>query len=388
MKKTAFEKQVKRRITARNFEFFAVCPPGLKGVCKNELRRLGLSEESLDQTKGGIGFFAPPSVCMELNLKLGSASRILMRIDGFKADTFRHLEQKMAGIDWHLYLPINVEPAFKVTCSKSALYHSDAVAQRCERIIRQHMSNAEGKTCPSKKHRQTIYIRAVQDRFTISLDSSGDPLYKRGIKKTTTPAPLRETIAFAMLKWTDFSADDILVDPMCGSGTFSLEAAMIKTGMPPGYTRSFAFQDWPGFSRKTFAWLKSQAKSNFIPYFRPEIFASDIGDNAVQALKHNASPLFENLCAVYRSDFFSLAPPSDKKGVIVLNPPYGKRLGENNQTSAFYRELSTKLKKDFKGWRAGIIFPSVSLFKASGLSLIPHPVFHGGLDVVAGTGII
>jgi putative N6-adenine-specific DNA methylase len=391
MEQTAFEKRVKRRAGGREHDFFIVCSPGLETVCRSEIITAGFPESKLKPVEGGIEFRGRISDCATMNLMLRSPSRILMRIGRFKADSFEKLEKKINAIDFPLFLPKNCRLRFSITARKSRLYHSDAIAERCETVILEQLKSTD--TFTSKKvSAQTVYIRAEQDEFLVSLDSTGDLLFKRGVKEKVTAAPLRENLAFAMLFWTGFTAGDILLDPMCGSGTFSLEAAMIKAGAAPGHFRSFAFESWPGFSRKAFAHLKKLAHKNQASASEKQIFASDIDDYAVAVMRQNMAPHdFCQTIDLCQKDFFSLSPsmiPSDKKGVIMLNPPYGKRLEEKTGTKVFYREIEKKLISDFKGWRLGIIFPSKEIMKHSLLALQWKPIFHGGLDIFAGIGII
>lgn len=393
MKPSSHEKRVKRRIIGREHFFFAACAPGLKKVCLNEMLGLGFPEDNLEITQGGIEFKSKLNSCMLFNLNLRSPSKILMRISHFKADSFKKLEKKINAIDWILYLPENCHLKFNVTTRKSRLYHSDAIAQRCEKIILDQLRLGSGVTEPSgKAPTQTIHIRVEQDNFTISLDSTGELLFKRGIKQKVAKAPLRENLAFAMLFWAGFSKEDILIDPMCGSGTFSVEAAMIKTGLPPGFFRSFAFENWPGFSQKAYSYIKKQAEKHFTGCSETQIFASDIDEMALTAMKQNIShPWLNPVIEVSKTDFFTLRPSvisPGKKGVVMLNPPYGKRLGEKSDTRSFYREIGKKLAADFKGWRAGIILPSRECKAHLGLKLELKPIYHGGLDVFAGIGII
>jgi putative N6-adenine-specific DNA methylase len=393
MKLSSFEKRIKRRIIAREHDFFAVCSPGLKKICRDEMLALGLPEDSLRVIPGGIEFKSKPETCLLFNLHLRSPSRILMRISQFKADSFEKLEKKIQAIDWILYLPQNCSLKLNVTARKSRLYHSDAIVQRCEKIIQHQLSMDPGSRASSKpKADQTIYVRAENNEFTISLDSTGDLLFKRGIKKNVHTAPLREIIASAMLFWAGFSQDDILIDPMCGSGTFSLEAAMMKTKMPPGFFRSFTFETWPGFAPKTYAYMKKQARKTFLNFPAKQIFASDIDKMATTALAQNISnPLFKSIIDIREQDFFSIDPSQisrAKKGVVMLNPPYGKRLGEKTDTQSFYHEVGKKLTADFKGWRAGILLPSRKYPSYLGLKLELKPIFHGGLDLFAGIGMI
>ena len=369
-----------------------MCSPGLKTLCQSEILESGLSGDKLEMIQGGIEFNARLTDCMQLNLHLRSASRILMRISRFKADSFEKLEKKLQAIDWILYLPKNANLKFNVTARKSRLYHSDAIAQRCERIIVNQLGSVSGDKPDKKTSPQTLYIRAENDAFTLSLDSTGDLLFKRGIKQNVGKAPLRENLAFAMLAWAKFSTQDILIDPMCGSGTFSLEAAMMTTLVPPGFFRSFAFEAWPGFSHKTYAFQKHQAKEKFLSFTRKQIFASDVDEMALAAMKENLSHhAFTHIIDLAGKDFFSIDPSRispGKKGVIMLNPPYGKRLEENKDARNFYREIGKKLTADFKGWRIGIVLPSRADHACLDLKLELKPIFHGGLDVFAGIGII
>ena len=391
MKTSSFEKRVKRRIIGREHRFFAVCSPGLKTICRNEMLASGFPEDNIRVIQGGIEFKSKPETCMQFNLNLRSPLKILMRINQFKADSFRKLEKKIDAIDWILYLPQNSSPNFNVTSKKSRLYHSDAIAQRCEKIILNQLSSGFTSSAKNKSN-QTINIRAVHDDFTISLDSTGELLFKRGIKQKVSKAPLRENLAFAMLFWTQFSKDDILIDPMCGSGTFSLEAAMMKTKVPPGFFRSFAFENWPGFSPKTYAYLKKQAKKKLLPFSEKQIFASDIDDTALAALEQNISNHdFCHIIDTSKKDFFSINSSMispGKKGVVLLNPPYGKRLGKKTNTQSFYREIGKKLAADFKGWRVGIILPSRPCKFYLELKLELKPIYHGGLDIFAGIGMV
>ena len=390
---SSFEKRIKRRITGRDHEFFAVCSPGLKKVCQTEMRATGFPENDMRVIEGGIEYKAKPDICMAFNLNLRSPSRILMRISRFKATSFKELEKKIDAIDWILYLPQNCSIKMTVTTKKSRLYHSDAIARRCEKIILNHLNiNGGVRSIEKNTSNQTIFIRADHDHFIISLDSTGDLLFKRGIKKKVALAPLRETIAFAMLSRARFSTEDILIDPMCGSGTFSLEAAMMKTNIPPGFFRAFAFENWPGFSHKTFAYQKKQAEKQFLSFSDKQIFASDIDDTAIAALKNNiAHHEFTRIIDISKKDFFSILPSGispGRKGVIMLNPPYGKRLGKKNNTKKFYRNIGKKLVADFKGWRVAIILPSPECTSYLGMKLDLKPVFHGGLDIFTGIAVI
>jgi putative N6-adenine-specific DNA methylase len=411
MKPSAFEKRVKRRITALSHDFLAVCPPGLKTICKNELTALGSDIQDIHILPGGVAFTAKLALVCFATISLGSPTKVLMRIAAFKADNFSKLEKKLRQIPWELFLPGNTDLNIQVTAHKSRLYHSGAIAERCKPIIEASLS-ASPLALPMTKSqilspkngidsnplqfsdepsKQTLLIRADNDQFELSLDMSGEPLFKRGIKQRVISAPLRENLAFAILKAAGFSKQDVLIDPMCGSGTFSMEAAMFQANIPPGFFRPFAFEQWPGFRKANFEYLKTKAKNDFSLATSPGIFASDIDTNALSCLdaaigQHD----FLKTVQTHKINFFDLQPKelSSKKGVVVLNPPYGKRLDQDMDKTLFFKEIGRKLAADFKGWRAGIIYPEKNLGQALGLPLRPMPFFHGGLDLFAGIGII
>ncbi len=244
---TAFDKRLKRRFAGRRHDFFAVCAPGLEKICAWELAQILGDGAGIFVTRGGASFSGKPDAGYLANLCMGSASRILMRLADFYASSFSVLEKKLSGIDWEIFLPPNPALSVKVSTRKSRLFHSDAVAQRIRASVAARLGEGTAGSQDTKSLSQTLFIRLDQDRCHISLDMSGELLFKRGIKSHVTKAPLRETLAFSLLWLTRFSPGDILMDPMCGSGTFSVEAARIQAGIPPGCFRRFAFQSWPGF---------------------------------------------------------------------------------------------------------------------------------------------
>ena len=376
-KPSAFEKRIKRRISARPHVFFAVYPPGLGSVCEKEVLQVSQKAREIfsDHYKisdikvlpGGIEFKTRLKTACLANILMGSSTRILMRLASFKADGFRRLEAQVKAIDWELYLPHQALADIRVTTHKSRLYHSTAIADRIRPIVhdrlclkdtlRHHDVTGSAGSIP-----QTLMVRGENDRFELSLDMSGTPLYKRGIKEKIVKAPLRETLAFAILTRLGLSEQDTLVDPMCGSGTFSLEGAMMQCAMPPGAFRSFAFEAWPGFEEKSITHARNKlmaaARACMDAGTLPPIPAQDLDRTAIDHLKQTCTrdKVFQRICPVC-DDFFNLKPPpiTDNQGVIVLNPPYGIRLDQNNDITTFYKKIGQKLTADFKGWRAGII---------------------------------
>ena len=407
---SAFEKRIKRRISARPHVFFAVCPPGLGGICEQEIFQVSQKAKEIfsDQYRisdikglpGGIEFKTRLKTACLANILMGSATRILMRVASFKAESFRRLEDRIKAVDWDLYLPCQALPDIKVSTHKSRLYHSAAIADRIKPILHGPLFSKDAfphTNIPEKLSdiSQTLMVRADNDRFELSLDMSGAPLYKRGIKEKVVKAPLRETLAFAILTRLGLSANDTLVDPMCGSGTFSLEGAMMQSQLPPGVFRSFAFEAWPGFEKKSMVHAHDKLMSAAADFMAdcplPPIWARDLDATAIDHLKQTCTrhQAFQRIRPV-SDDFFNISPPAvtDNKGVVVLNPPYGIRLDKNQDITAFYKEIGHKLSADFKGFRAAIICPGQQEFQALNLGLSPMPIFHGGLDLYAAVGII
>lgn len=211
-------RRIKKHITGRQHEFFAVTAPRLEKVCQKELNSILPQNETFVQT-GGVTFFGKPEAMYSANLHLRSATRILMRIGDIKASNFTEFAAKMARISFELYLSDACLPQITVATHHCRLYHSDALAETALGYFRGLFPNAAtGPDAPS------LYIRGVDDRFEFSLDTSGDKLYMRGLKTQGGAAPLRETLAYAILQKAGYK-DGPLIDPMCGSGTFSLEAA-------------------------------------------------------------------------------------------------------------------------------------------------------------------
>jgi putative N6-adenine-specific DNA methylase len=235
-----------------------------------------------------------------------------------------------------------------------------------------------------------LFVRLQDNRLTLSIDSSGEHLHKRAIKTHHATAPLRETLAAAVLKLADFDPAEPLIDPLCGAGTFSLEAAMRAKNVAAGYFRKFAFMGWPAFQPARWAHLKKQAGADIKILQEPLIFASDRSPNACQALTAClARNALSDAVRVEQKDVFDLLPHqlTDRKGLMVINPPYGIRLGTEKQSQDLIRGLLKKLRADFQGWRLALIAPPWA-----DLSALPalrfYRLLHGGLRLVLGVAKI
>ncbi len=387
---SSLTKRIKRHVIGRVRTYFAVTAPGLEELCLKEIKALGLPLENAAAVPGGVEFRGRLVACYQANLHLRTAGRILMRIDQFKATNFRQIENKAARIPWELYLPALSLPRIKVSTHHCRIYHTDAISERilnCISKSRLQVSPAANSAGPAN---QTLYVRGLADRFTVSVDSSGTHLHKRGIKKPAGQAPLRETFAAAALMLAGYRGRKPLIDPMCGTGTFSLEAATIAKNLPPGGFRRFAFMDWPSFRRKQWAYLKQESKADSSE-ISPQIYASDIDPVACNRLKEclTQHPLSETV-RVSHQDFFDIDPKdlTDRSGLVVINPPYGRRLENRPKSEGLFLDICARLKRKYQGWQIILISPTRRLAQRVPFELAKHPISHGGLKPIMMIGKI
>ncbi len=388
--RSAFEKRLKRRIISRRHKFFVAAAPGFEALCCDELRGLSLVNPKIDVCEGGVEFQGHVHECYLANLRLHTASRILMRIHEFKSSNFRQFEKKLADIDWELYFLPDTTPQIRVSTKNSRLFHKQAIAEKVVKSISTRLSDVtqtlDDETTP--RYDQTVFIRGVNDCFSLSLDSSGQLLYKRGIKTHGGKAPVRETIAAAALRLSGYTGEEPLVDPMCGSGTFSIEGALMVNQVPAGWHREFGFMAWPFFRRQRWEYIRKQAWNGEVKSGGPVIFASDQDRHACGALKNSISRyLFSSSIQVRCRDFFDLMPDNiDKQhcrhsGLLVVNPPYGLRMGDRNSVKHMIPEILKKLFKDFKGWKLAMIMPDKVFIDKVPYTFKAYPFFHGGLNL-------
>lgn len=383
---TAFQKRIKRQVTARDHDFFAVTAPGLERLCAQELARLDPPPDALEPVTGGVAFRGRLTALYQANLHLRTATRILMRLTRFKATRFDQVHQKLSDFPWELFLFKDQPRDLIVTTRRSRLYHREAIAEQVQRSIQERLED-RGEPAGGPCDLQRLHVRFDQDRANLSLDSSGVALYKRGLKTQGARAPLRETLAAGVLTWAGYQPGRPLVDPMCGGGTFSLEAAGMALGIPAGMRRAFAFEGWPAFRPNHWQHLRLTAQPNTPPAPLPQIFASDREAAVCAALGAEVERNgLAHVISVTRRDFKALKPGDlpgrDPPGLIVLNPPYGVRLGSRPQAHQAIAALGRHLGAHWKGWRVAVILPERSLARHFGRSLTLRPLRHGGLDLV------
>lgn len=369
-------------------ELFAACAPGLEPYLERELRALGIA--SLNAAPGGVTFRGGLSDLYRANLHLRTASRVLVRLGRFHAAEFWQLHKRAARLPWEKYLRPGQPVALRVTCHKSKLYHSDAVAERVAKAIGERMGQPVDWQSPAADDdgesaaalaAQRIVIRLDHDECTLSLDSSGELLHRRGYRLATAKAPLRETLAAGVLLASGWVPGQPLLDPFCGSGTLPIEAALLALNIPPGRARDFAFRRWPGYDAALFESLRVQPE---IPAPVPlPISGSDRDAGAIEAARANAERAGVAASVEFIQRPVSAITPSAASGWIVTNPPYGLRVRQNRDLRDLYAAFGNVVRERFRGWRVAFLCPDAALAHHTGLALAGSPLSfaHGGLTV-------
>ena len=318
-----------------------------------ELRTIGLKIGT--SVAGGVEFSGNVADLQRANLWSRVANRIVVRVDEFHASTFHELERRAKKVEWGRYISPGTNVRFRVTCRKSRLYHSDAVAQRLgaavERAGGKFASTTDDDEDESTVHDAQLFIvRIADDICTISADSSGELLHRRGYRQAIGKAPLRETLAAAMLFGSEWDKSAPLVDPMCGSGTIAIEGAMIARNIAPGTGRKFAFEKWPDHDPRTWNAMMDAAREAVIERATAPIIASDRDAGAVASTIANAerARVASDIEVSERAISAIELPPGP--GWIVTNPPYGLRVGETGPLRNLYSQLGRILRERGKGY--------------------------------------
>ena len=379
---TAFEKRVKRHVVGRQHDFFAATTPGAEALTAGELAALGLPGRAV---AGGAEFSGRLHDAYRANLSLRTASRVLMRIHAFRAAAFRSLEKAASEFAWELFLPAGAPARLHVSTHHCRLHHTGAVAERLAAIIAERLEQAAPQPAAAGAGpAPQVFVRGVDDRFVVSLDSSGPNLYLRGIKTHSGKAPLRETLAAAALMLAGFTGAQTLLDPMCGAGTFALEAALMAKRIPPGWFREFAFAAWPGFRAARWDFIRRQAAGQALGLDHPVIFASDIDPEACRRLEDCLGRCaLSDAVSVTCRDFFELDPRdlADRPGLLALNPPYGRRLGSASGSRELIRAITARIRSRYVGWKFILLLPAGRRLPELGSPVQAYPFQHGGLEV-------
>ena len=362
-------------------ELFAVSPPGIEALLARELAALGIKGRAVP---GGVELNGDAATIRRVNLESRLASRLLMRFARFRTLHLNELEKLTAKLDVAPFLRADEPLAVRATCIKSKIYHSGAAEERVHRGLAKklgaNVTVAKTDLDEDDAPPQTVLVRFDHDVCTLSLDTSGAHLHKRGYKLETAKAPLRETLAAALLADAGYRGDEAFVDPLCGSGTFAIEAALIATRTAPGRLRRFAFERWPSNDAGAMRLLRTAADARRRPAPAP-IVASDRDEGAVLATRRNAERAQVEIDV--RQHALSDSQPPASHGVLLTNPPYGVRVGDPARLRDLYATLGKVASRQFAEWTVGFITTDARLAHASGLAFTrsSEPVPHGGLKI-------
>lgn len=354
------------------FEILAICAPGQEDALQNELEHHGFGPAQ--PIAGGVTFMGGWPDVWRANLNLRGAARLLARLGSFPAAHLAQLDKRAHRVPWADILPQGVQIRVEASCHKSKIYHQKAAAQRIETALKDCVDaqiNAEAALC--------IKLRIDQDICTVSIDTSGEALHKRGIKQAVGKAPMRENMAALILNSCGYQPGMSLYDPMCGSGTFVLEAAEMSSGLQPGRARGFAFEGLRHFDAAAFAAMRKTERAQTPA---PVFFGSDRDGGAIKSSIANADRArVADLCHFTCASVSDIARPDVPPGLVVINPPYGMRIGERRPLFALYGTMGRVLRERFQGWRVGIVCPDAGLIRAMDLPFQPQPqqIMHGGI---------
>ena len=357
-----------------SFEIFLATAPGLEEALYEEVRMTGFKQAKA--LKGGVSIQGGWPEVWRANLWLRGASKVLARIASFKALHLSDLEARAKEVGWADILRPEYGFRVEVSCSKSRIYHTGAAAQRIERAI----SAALGVS-PTVEGAIKIMARIERDICTISVDSSGELLHKRGFKAALNKAPMRENMAALFLQQCGYKGEETLYDPMCGSGTFVIEAAEIAARLNPGRSRHFAFERLNSFDPTVWEEMRSVQRERVKDVF---CYGSDRDSGAVEMSAKNAALSgVDSLTEFKQLSISDISPPTKTPGLVIVNPPYGGRIGDKRKLTPLYQSLGAVMRERFAGWRIGLITTDASLAKATRLPFLPStaPVQHGGLRV-------
>lgn len=361
--------------------FFAPCPRGLEPALVEELSALGV--QALEPTHGGVGFSGDWGNCYRANLESRIATRVLWRVARGRYHTQEDIYRLAYGVTWAKWFTADDTIRIHVTARQSSLKSLEFITLRIKDAVCDHFRTVVGRRPDVDTANPGVRIHAflTRDAVTLYIDTSGEPLYKRGFKPAAVEAPLKENLAAGILKLSGWQPGEALVDPMCGSGTFLIEAAQIALDVAPGLGRGFAFERLRLFDRALWSRLRSQAEARKRPLSALPILGADIvGDQLRRARVNLEAAGLADCVQLERSDFIDLAAQA-ATGVLVCNPPYGVRIGEAEALAETYPAWGRALKHNWAGWRGHFLSADTWLPKGFGLKASRRtPLFNGPLE--------
>ncbi|MCL2760657.1 MAG: THUMP domain-containing protein [Desulfuromonadales bacterium] len=362
--------------------FFVTTPRGLEELVFSELTNLGFKD--IKQERGGVRFSGNVVDGYKACLWLRTASRVLRVLAEFHCSSPEELYAGVKSIKWPVYVTPDMTIAVDSTLRDSAMTHSGFVALKSKDAIVDSIRDKFGRrpSVDSKLPDLQINVHLVKNRCTVSLDMSGAPLDRRGYRLDRNKAPLRENLAAALVLWSGWKGEVPFYDPMCGSGTIAIEAALIAMNHAPGLLRErFGFQSWPGFEATAWRSLLNEAKGLRKSRLAVKIKGHDSSLRSIDISKQNAARAGVERAVAFTPADFSNFEPLSEPAMIIMNPPYGERIGEIENLISLYKQIGDTLKQRCTGATAYLLCANNELIKHIGLKASRKiPLWNGPLE--------
>lgn len=359
--------------------YFATTAKGLETLLAAELQQLGMP--AVRPQQGGVAFQGGCDAGYRACLQLRTANRVLRPIGHLEVVSAQDLYQGIADIPWEDFLTPSMTLAVDANLRNSTLTHSQFVALKAKDAIVDRLRDRRGRRpdIDPKRADLRVNLHLVDNRCDVSLDLAGRGLHRRGYRRDSSLAPLRETLAAGILLASRWNRQAPFVDPMCGSGTLPLEAALLASNTPPGLLDpDFSFCRWPDFDKAAWQQILEEAQGGCQPLDDSQILGADRDRKAVAIARRNAEGLaFADAIDWQTVDFASLRPPH-RRGTLICNPPYGERLGDQEKLAPFYQQIGDNLKQHWTGWTAWVFTGNLQLAKRIGLKPSKRIVLFNG----------
>lgn len=390
------ERRIKQHLRSREQTFFAACAPGLEDIAARELHTLGMAR--IEKFAGGVEFSGKMDAMYLANLNLRSASRVWLRIDSFRAGSLEDIFSRTKSLKWETLIwprtPLDIQTYVRSSRLRYPMQVKQALADGIWARVKEVEADQPDYTGVIRSlgridHQQRILITVENNRVRISLDSSGEHLHRRGYRLETAKAPIRENLAAGIILASGWAGNTPFLDPMCGAGTFPIEAALIAHHIPPSMKREFSFINWPVFSDATWKHILQQAEqeASAAKAETAPIVGRDRNAGAIRISKANAARAgVEDAITFQQADLFS---PSNfgsaiKTGHIFINAPYGKRIPEPGKPDLFYQRLGQRLKRNYQGWKIVMLVPYDADIEALGMRPYQRILLdNGGIKIFA-----
>jgi len=361
--------------------FFASCPRGLEALLADEL--LGFGARNTERVPGGVAFDGDMRLCYRANLESRLATRVLARLARAPYRNEKDVYEAALAVRWPEWFTEKHSIRVDVNAIRSPLKSLEFATLRIKDAVCDRFRADRGSRPDVDTHSPGVRIQGFLDKenVTLYLDTSGEPLHKRGYRKEAGEAPLKENLAAGIVRLTGWDASEPLLDPMCGSGTLAIEAAMMALAVPPGHARGFGFERLADFDRRGWSEVREAALARRTPPRRLAIFARDrYGEELKKARSNLEAAGLADCVELKQADILDSGAPA-LAGVLIANPPYGARMGEDRALAEFYPKLGDTLKKYYPGWRCYFFSGDTRLPRLIRLTASKRtPLYNGPLE--------